>query len=50
MGTRSPHKRGTTPPQSPPTPHKIELIENSEVQPPVTVDPPRPLQPRPKRG
>ena len=30
MGTRSPHKRGTTPPQSPPTPHKIELIEDSD--------------------
>jgi len=28
--TRSPHKRGTTPPNSPPTPHKIELIEDSD--------------------
>jgi len=28
--TRSPHKRGTTPPQSPPTPHKIELIEDAD--------------------
>jgi len=30
MGTRSPHKRSTTPPQSPPTPHKIELIEDPD--------------------
>jgi len=41
--TRSPHKRGTTPPQSPPTPHKIELLKiriatgNFVVQPLVTV-------------